>query len=164
VAELESSDFPHGPHPELDELDEDESLDIVVVDEEELLEYVNELVPHELELELELGQELELVELGQELELVELGQELELVELGQELDEELEQELDEELEQELEEELDEELDEEHEVDKDAEQLTVSLLLLQESELKPVTEHNEQVVELLELELGKHLDFLGIIYI
>jgi len=140
----------------------------VVVEEEELLEYVNELVPHELELEL--GQELDDVVLGQELEDVELGQELEDVELGQELEElELGQELEELEEQQLfvlDEELDEEVDElDEELERDAEQLTVSLLLLEESELKPVTEHKEQVaVELLELELGEHLDFLGIIYI
>ena len=125
-----------------------------MVEEEELLEYVNELdVPHELELVD--GQELKVVVLGQELEVVVLGQELELEELGQELEElELGHEL-----EELEEQQDEELD------ADIEQLTLSLLLVEESELNPVTEHKEQVVvEPLELELGEHLDFLGIIYI
>jgi hypothetical protein len=106
------------------------------------------------------GQELEVVVDGQELEVDVLEHELEDVELGQELEEEeLGQELEELEEQQLLEELEvEELDE-----TDDEQLTVSLLLLEESELKPVTEHNEQLEEL-ELELGKHLDFLGIIYI
>ena len=139
VSEHESFFLSQGSQVEFVEDDEQEAVE---VEQDDLLVYVNELeVPQESE-ELD-GQELEQELEGQELEQLE-EQELWDVE-GHDV-EELEQQL-------L---VTEQLEE-------LEELEQSLFLEQESELRPVTEHKEQVV-LEPLELDKHLDFFGILYI